>query len=131
VVIVGRASQVILADRPDVVHFRVVAPFPQRVAYVMQREGVDRHTAEERIQRKDHERSSYLKREYHHHSDEAYLYDLVLNTSRLDLDRAVDVIRFTMRQVDTEQTSSTADLGSLTGPARYPAPPADFHPPVR
>jgi CMP/dCMP kinase len=131
VAIVGRASQVILADRPDVLHVRVVAPFPQRVAYVMQREGVDRRTAEARIQRKDHERASYLKREYHHHPDEAQLYDLVLNTSRLDLERAVDIICFALHQIATEQASTTADLGSVTGPARYPAPPADFRPPAR
>ena len=131
VVIVGRASQVILADRQDVLHVRVVAPFPQRVAYVMQREGLDRHTAEARIHQKDHERASYLKREYHHHPDQAQLYDLILNTSRLDLQRAVDIICFTVHQIATEQASSTADLGSVTGPARYPAPPADFHPPAR
>ena len=130
-VIVGRASQVILADRQDVLQVRTVAPFPQRVAYVMQREGVDRHTAEGRIHRKDHERASYLKREYDRHPDEAQLYDLVLNTSRLDLERAVDIIGFTLHQVAIEQASSTADLGLVTGPARYLTAPADFHLPAR
>src|SRR6266478_9052443 len=49
VVIVGRASQVILADLHDVLHVHIIAPFEKRVAYVMQREGVDRHTATSRI----------------------------------------------------------------------------------
>jgi Cytidylate kinase-like family len=53
VVIVGRASQVILADLHDVLHVRVIAPFEKRVAYVMQRDGVDRHTATSRIHTKD------------------------------------------------------------------------------
>src|SRR5258708_16232132 len=59
VVIVGRASQVILADLRDVLHVRVIAPFEKRVAYVMQREGVDRHTAEAPIHLQDHQRASY------------------------------------------------------------------------
>ncbi|OLE31235.1 MAG: hypothetical protein AUI36_29785, partial [Cyanobacteria bacterium 13_1_40CM_2_61_4] len=60
VVIVGRASQVLLAELRDVLHVRIIAPFEKRVAYVMQREGVDHHTAESRIHLKDHDRARYL-----------------------------------------------------------------------
>jgi CMP/dCMP kinase len=126
VVIVGRAAQVILADRRDVLHVRIIAPFEHRVAYVMQREGVDRHTAEVRIRRKDHERASYLEREYHHKPDEAQLYDLVLNTSMLDLESAVDIICFTLQQKAKGLAKTTDELGPATGLSRYPAPPADF-----
>src|SRR5260370_39639960 len=34
VVIVGRASQVIMADLHDVLHVHIIAPFEKRVAYV-------------------------------------------------------------------------------------------------
>ena len=34
--VVGRASQVILAEQRDVLHVRIIAPFEKRVAYVMQ-----------------------------------------------------------------------------------------------
>ena len=131
VVIVGRASQVILADLRDVLHVRVIAPFEKRVVYVMQREGVDHHTAESRIHRKDHERASYLEREYHRHPDDAQLYDLVLNTSLLDLESAVDIICFTLQQKAKGLAKTTGELGPATGLARYPAPPEDFHPPTR
>lgn len=126
VVIVGRASQVILADLRDVLHVRVIAPFEQRVAYVMQRESVDRPTAESRIHRKDHERASYLEREYHHKPDDAHLYDLVLNTSLLDLESAVGIICFTLEQQAKGLAKTTGELGPATGLARYPAPPEDF-----
>src|SRR3989440_7773345 len=126
VVIVGRASQVILAELRDVLHVRVIAPFEKRVAYVMQREGVDRHTAESRIHRKDHERASYLEREYHHHPDDAHLYDLVLNTSLLDLESAVDIICFTLQQKARGLAKRTSELGPATGLARYPTQPEDF-----
>ena len=126
VVIVGRASQVILAEFRDVLHVRVIAPFEKRVVYVMQREGVDRHTAESRIHRKDHERASYLEREYHHHPDEAHLYDLILNTSLLDLESAVDIICFTLHEIAKGLAKTTDELGPATGLSRYPTPPEDF-----
>jgi CMP/dCMP kinase len=121
VVIVGRASQVILADLRDVLHVRVIAHFEKRVAYVMQREGVDRHTAESRIHRKDHERASYLEQEYHHHLDDAHLYDLVLNTSLLDLESAVDIICFTLHESARGLATKTGELGPAIGLSRYPA----------
>jgi CMP/dCMP kinase len=126
VVIVGRASQVILADRRDVLHVRIVAPFEQRVAYVMQREGLVRHAAKARIHHKDHERARYLEREYHHKPDEVQLYDLVLNTSLLDVENAVDIICFTLQQKASGLAKPTSELGPATGLSRYPAAPADF-----
>jgi len=99
VVIVGRASQVILSDRRDVLHVRIIALFEQRVTAVMQREGLDRHSAEVRICHKDHERAGYLEREYHHKPDEAQLYNLVLKTSLLNLESAVDIICFTLDEI--------------------------------
>src|SRR2546427_3849826 len=127
VVIVGRASQVILAELRDVLHVRVIAPFEKRVVYVMQREGVDHHSAASRIHRKDHERASYLEREYHHHPDDAHLYDLVLNTSLLDLESAVDIICFTLHEIATGLAPNTGELGPAIGVSRYPGQPADFH----
>ena len=39
VVIIGRGAQVLLANRRDVLHVRVVAPLEARIRYVQQREG--------------------------------------------------------------------------------------------
>ena len=90
VVIVGRASQVILAELRDVLRVRIIAPFEKRVAYVMQREGVDQRAAESRIHMKDHDRARYLQMGYHQKPEDVHLYDIVLNTSLLDLDSAVE-----------------------------------------
>src|SRR5258708_23111282 len=111
VVIVGRASQVILADLRDVLHVRIIAPFEKRVGTVMQREGVDRHTAESRIHRKDHERASYLEREYHQQPDDVHLYDIVLNTSLLDLESATRVICFALQQKAKGLAAKTGQFG--------------------
>ncbi|HEX6552471.1 MAG TPA: cytidylate kinase-like family protein [Ktedonobacteraceae bacterium] len=122
VVIAGRASQVILADQRDVLHVRIIAPIEQRVAYALQREGLDRHAAEARIHHKDHERARYLEREYHHEPDEAHLYDLVLNMSLLDLESAVDIICLSLQEKATGLAKTTGELGPTTGLSRYPAP---------
>ena len=114
VVIVGRASQVILADRRDVLHVRIIAPFDQRVAAVMQREGLDRHSVEVRIRHTDHERAGYLEREYHHKPDEPQLYNLVLKTSRLDLESAVDIICFTLDEIAKVLANTTGEPGTAT-----------------
>src|SRR5947209_141955 len=90
VVIVGRGSQMLLAQRRDVLHVRIIAALEQRIAYVMQREGVDQAAAQERIEMKDHDRARYFETEYHRKPDEAHLYDIVLNTSVLDLESTVD-----------------------------------------
>ena len=131
VVIVGRASQVILAGRRDVLHVRLIAPFEQRVAAVMQREGLDRHAAEARIHRKEHERARYLQRAYHHKAEEAQLYDLVLKTSRLDLESAVDLICSTLHESAKGLATKTYELGPATERSRSPAPAADGRPAAR
>jgi cytidylate kinase len=128
VVIVGRASQVILAGLRDVLHVRVIAPFEKRVAYVMQREGLDQHAAESRIHTKDHDRARHLEMEYHQKLEDARLYDLVLNTSLLDLESAVEVICFTLQQKAKGLATKTGDLGPARGVSRYPDQPGDFRP---
>ncbi len=126
VVIVGRASQVILAGLRDVLHVRILAPFDKRVAYVMQREGLDQHAAESRIQLKDQSRARHLEMVYHQKSEDAHLYDLVLNTSLLDLESAVEIICFTLQQKATGLARTTGELGPARGGSPYPDHPEDF-----
>jgi len=126
VVIVGRASQVILAELRDVLRVRIIAPFEKRMAYVMQREGVDHHAAESRIRMKDHNRAKYLQMEYHQKPEDMHLYDIVLNTSLLDLESAVEVICFTLQQKAKGLATKTGELGPAAGLSRYPGQPEDF-----
>ncbi len=130
-VIVGRASQAILAKRRDVLHVRIVAPLQERIAYVALRENLDAASAQERIQLKDHDRSRYLQTVHHRDVNDPMLYDLVINTGFLSLDRVVDLIRLALE--DKAQTLSLPPeaLGPARGLARYPGQPADIRPPAR
>jgi EmrB/QacA subfamily drug resistance transporter len=131
-VIVGRGAQVLLAARQDVLHVRIVAPLNGRVAYVMQREGLERAAAQERITRKDRDRARFLWAEHQQHPEDAHLYDLVANSGELDLDTIVDLVIITLERKAGRQATLRAERGPGAGLPRYAQPPGDLSlPPVR
>ncbi|HEY7976138.1 MAG TPA: cytidylate kinase-like family protein, partial [Ktedonobacterales bacterium] len=78
-VIVGRGSQIILRERRDTLHVRIVAPLELRIAYVALRENLTRAAAQQRILQRDQERRRYLAATYRAVPDNAHLYDVTLN----------------------------------------------------
>jgi cytidylate kinase len=126
VVIVGRGAQVLLADRRDVLHVRIVAPLESRIAYVMKREGIDRAAAQTRIQQKDRDRQRFLMTAHHRNAEDAHLYDLVANTGVLDLDSVVEMIVLGIERKATRLSTPSEELGPVDGLGLYPEPPADF-----
>ncbi|MBV9228816.1 MAG: cytidylate kinase-like family protein [Chloroflexi bacterium] len=126
VVIVGRGSQVLLADRRDVLHVRVVAPLEQCIEYVVRREGLGTEAARKRVQEKDRARARYLQTEFHRQYDDPHLYDLVINTAVLDLDSAVDVICQMLERKASRLNVPVEELGPAAGLPRYPGQAADF-----
>jgi cytidylate kinase len=129
VVIVGRAGQVLLAEKRDVLHIRVVAPLQLRVAYVARREGLDLDTAEKRVQAKDRARTRYMKSQYHFQHEDPHFYDLVINTAVLDLDSAVDLICLAAERKASRLSVPVEELGPAAGQAAYQGKPADFRVP--
>ena len=129
VVIVGRAAQVLLAGRRDVLHVRVVAPLDKRIVYVMQREGLDQTAARARIQLKDRDRTRHLQVEYNKNPADPELYDLVVNTSMLDLDSVVDLVSLALERKAGQLSTPTGELGPAAGMTPYPDQPGDFRPP--
>ena len=92
VVLVGRAALAVLATFPNALHVKIVAPIPHRVARLVERDGIDLKQAEKLIAEVDGNRGRYHKQYYRRDWDDASNYDLVLNTGRLGIDGAVDVI---------------------------------------
>lgn len=130
VVIIGRGSQIILAERRDVLHVRVVAPLTQRIRYVMQREALNQEDARRRIQMKDRDRHRYLQTQYQRDNSDAHLYDLVCNTGVISLDHVVDLICQALELKSTHLGTPTGKLGPTAGAAEpYPTEPRDFRPP--
>jgi len=92
VVIVGRAGQIILRDRPDVLHVKVMAPAPLRVQRVARDQGIALDAAQAQVEASDRARRSYLRRYYQARWDDPELYDLIVNTAYLDAQAAAALI---------------------------------------
>jgi len=99
VVIVGRAGQVILADRSDVLHVRIIAPTQVRVERIASLQDIRTGAARARVKQSDHTRRDYLQRTYHVDWNDPQLYDLVLNTERMTAALAADLICQVLREL--------------------------------
>lgn len=121
VVLVGRASPVVLVDVPHALRVRVTAPERVRAGWVEQQQGLTREAALNSVQQADRERGSRVKFFYHVDWDDPLLYDLVLNTERLTVDEGVplvlDLLRSERFQTTTLSRSTLADR-SLTAQAK-------------
>jgi len=126
VVIVGRGGQVILAERRDTLHVRIIAPLDARVTYVARREQLSPSAARARVQMKDRARARYMQTLYHCQHTDPHLYDLVINTAILDIDSAVDLICLALARKARRLTVPATELGPAAGLTQYPGQPADF-----
>jgi len=129
VVIVGRGGQVLLANRRNVLHVRVIAPLELRVAYTARREGLDTEAAHRRVQAKDQARTRYMQTQYQSQHEDPHLYDLVIDTAVLDLDSAVNLICLAVECKTSRLSVPVEELGPAAGLAPYPGKAADFRVP--
>jgi peroxiredoxin/cytidylate kinase len=91
-VIVGRGGQAILKHKVGVLHVRVVAPKEVRLERIMKSEGLKQEDALKKIEENDKSTAEYLQRFYNIDLDNIAIYDMVLNTSKIDLGTAAKVI---------------------------------------
>ena len=91
-VVVGRGSQCLLADRPDTLHLRFVAPLEYRVKTIQEELNLDSNRARELVHDKDRERALYLQQTYHRSWQDAPLYHAILNSATCSLERMADIV---------------------------------------
>ena len=98
-VVVGRASQVILAQNPQALHVKIIAPFDLRCERVREGRDVTAEQAEELVQQHDRWRKQYLRNHHDADWDDLLLYHLTINTGKVDTEDAVDlIVRYANRQ---------------------------------
>lgn len=100
VVIVGRAGQVILREKQDVLHVRIFAPFELRVVRTADRHGISIENARKQVRTSDQTRTRYLKRFYDAKWDDPQLYDLLINTAKIPTIAAAHIICKALEQRD-------------------------------
>ena len=91
-VIVGRASQTILAEQPNACHVKIVAPIDQRLDTMVRDREIDRGEAQTLIEQHDQWRQSYLRNFHKADWDDPLLYDLTINTGKIDPKDAVELL---------------------------------------
>ena len=104
VVLVGRASTVILRDVRHALRARVIAAEPVRAERIEQQLGLTPEAALESVRQADQDLAARARYLYHLDWNEPSLYDVVLNTERLPVARAVAVLR---EMLADEQFAST------------------------
>jgi cytidylate kinase len=109
VLILGRGGQVLLKNHPGALHIQTVAPRIHRVEVIMARLGLSKRDAQNRIRASDRARFDYLRR--YHNADwlDSTLYDFVVNTGRMTLATAVDLIIAAQQAVEQRPTKEDTD----------------------
>ncbi len=90
--LIGRGGQVILAERPGVLHVRVIAPKERRVAYLVETRGISPEAAIARIEASDRARVDFVRRYYGANSEDPRMYDMMLNMAQIDIMIAAELI---------------------------------------
>ena len=92
VVLLGRGAAVILRGIPHVLRVRITAPEDVRAERLQNAQGLTRDAALDSVRQSDRERGARLKFLYHVDWDDALLYDLALNTARLDAEQGARLV---------------------------------------
>jgi cytidylate kinase len=92
VVIIGRGANVILADRPGVIHVGLLGPREARVTTLMSRERISRAEAEVEADQLEQARITFFRKFFKVQPNDPSLYHLMLNLGRVRFKTAAEII---------------------------------------
>ena len=92
VVIIGRGSNMILADTPGVINVALVAPMEYRVNTIMHREHLDQAEARAYLDQLEEARLTFFRKFFKVEATNPDLYHLVINTGLVNQDAVIDTI---------------------------------------
>jgi len=111
VVIVGHGSTIMLRDIRHALRVRVSAPERERVDRVRVARGVTEASALDSVRDSDNERAARMRYLYQVDMDDAFLYDLTINSERVDVDEGARLMAdwLTLQRVQsTDETRAEA-----------------------
>jgi cytidylate kinase len=91
-VLLGRGGMVVLRSLPGALHVMLGGRRDARLQQAMRLYGLDRPTAEDRLDAADRARVDYVQRRYGVDPDDSALYHLRVDGTALDLDTCVDIV---------------------------------------
>ena len=100
IILVGRGAHILLKDNPKALRVGIISNWEDRINNIMEREKVDKKTAEEKILNRDQSRRDYFKRFFEiDNPDDPKHYHIVINASDMSNQRAIDTIKFMYNQL--------------------------------
>lgn len=92
-IIVGRCSEYVLRDHPQLISIFITADIDDRISRTMIKDNLNEERAKERISKGDKKRKSYHDYYATTQWGDTKCYDLCLNSSRLGIDGTVEFIK--------------------------------------
>ena len=109
VVIIGRGSNMILADTPGVINVALVAPMEYRVNTIMHREHLDQAEARAYLDQLEEARLTFFRKFFKVEATDPDLYHLVINTGLINQDAVTDTIaRVATAEESSQETAEAA-----------------------
>lgn len=107
VVVVGHGSAIMLRDLAHALRVRVSAPEPTRIARVFETQSLTQAAATDAVRDSDRERAARMRYLYHVDMDDAFLYDLTINSERVDVEEGAQIMAdaLTFRRVQTTEAA--------------------------
>jgi len=91
-VLLGRGAQLVLKNHPKGFHVLLVADYEDRVKFMVERYSLSRSEAEKIVKEKERQRTAVASNIFKANIDDPRLYHIVLNTTRVPFDTAVDCV---------------------------------------
>jgi cytidylate kinase len=91
-ILIGRAGNIVTAKLPNVLHVRLIAPLEDRIERICRNDHKTPDEARRFCLEEEQARTRYVKTYFHADINDALLYHLVVNTSRVGCDNAARII---------------------------------------
>ncbi len=92
VIILGWGGQCILKDKPNVLHVRLKKDKEEKIKTAMDAKNIDRKKAEKYVEQEESDLKAYINHFFDKNSNDADLYDLVIDMGKTDPDKAAEII---------------------------------------
>lgn len=106
VIIYGRGGQDLLPGIGSIFRVRIIAPFEERVERWAEREWIDPDLARSLVRKSDQQRAGFIKYYFDRDWEDPLEYDLVINTSKLSHETAVQLLIDGVKDRNLEEKKS-------------------------
>ncbi len=103
VILIGRGANLITARLHHVFHVRLVGTLERRIQRVIEHLQLERKPAAEFVERADRGHGRYIREHFKAEIENPLLYDLVINTDRIDCSQAAELIAESLLRLRADQ----------------------------